>query len=77
MMAMCKEKDSLGERLISDKAYYGIKTLRAIENFPVSGRRERPELFYAYVIVKKAAAIVNIELGAIDKKTRISNCESC
>lgn len=68
MMEMRQEKDSLGDRMIPDNAYYGIQTLRAIENFPVSGRRESPELIKAYVIVKKAAAITNIELGVIDEK---------
>ncbi len=67
-MEMRQERDSLGEKLIPAEAYYGIQTLRAIENFPVSGRRERPELVKAYVHVKKAAAIVNMELGVFDKK---------
>lgn len=60
------EKDSIGEREIHDNAYYGIQTLRAMENFPVSGRRERPELIKAYILVKKAAAITNMELGTLD-----------
>jgi aspartate ammonia-lyase len=60
------EKDSIGEREIHDNAYYGIQTLRAMENFPVSGRHERPELIKAYILVKKAAAITNMELGTLD-----------
>lgn len=68
MMNMRKEKDSLGERMIPSDSYYGIQTLRAIENFPVSGRRERPELVKAYVVVKKAAALVNMQLAVIDEK---------
>ena len=61
------EKDSLGEKEIPT-AYYGIQTLRAIENFPVSGRSERTELISAYVIVKKAAALANMELDSLDKE---------
>ena len=60
------EKDSIGEKEIPDHVYYGIQTLRAVENFPVSGRRERPELIKAYMLVKKAAAITNMELGTLD-----------
>jgi len=65
-MEMRKEKDSLGEMEIPADAYYGIQTQRAKENFPVSGRHESPELIKAYIIVKKAAVITNMELGAID-----------
>ncbi|MGB9977900.1 aspartate ammonia-lyase [Methanobacterium sp.] len=60
------EKDSIGEKEIPNEAYYGIQTLRAVENFPVSGRRERPELIKVYILVKKAAAITNMELGTLD-----------
>ena len=62
------ERDSIGDKEIPVGAYYGIQTLRAIENFPVSGRRESPELIRSYVLVKKAAALTNMELGSIDTK---------
>ncbi|OEC87955.1 aspartate ammonia-lyase [Methanobacterium sp. A39] len=65
-MRMRLEKDSIGKKEIHDDVYYGIQTLRAIENFPVSGRHERPELIKAYILVKKAAAITNMELGTLD-----------
>ena len=60
------ERDSLGERELPTDAYYGIQTLRAMENFPVSGMYERPVFIHAYVILKKAAAIANMELGTLD-----------
>ncbi len=66
MMKTRQEKDSIGEKEIPDEAYYGIQTCRAVENFPISGRRERPELIKAYVLLKKAAAITNMELGTLD-----------
>ena len=62
------EKDSLGNKEIPDRAYFGIQTARAVENFPVSGERERPEFIRAYVLVKKAAALANMELGALDRE---------
>lgn len=67
-MKMRLEKDSLGEKEIPATAYYGIQTFRAIENFPVSGRSESPELIRAYVTVKKAVALANMELGTLDKE---------
>ena len=63
-----KEKDSLGEKEIPATAYYGIQTLRAIENFPVSGIGESSELIMAYVNVKKAAALTNMELDFLDNE---------
>ncbi len=63
-----KEKDSLGQKEIPATAYYGIQTLRAIENFPVSGISESSELIRAYVKVKKAAALANMELNFLDNE---------
>jgi aspartate ammonia-lyase len=64
---MRQERDSLGMRDLPDEVYYGIQTLRAVENFPVTGRREPPELVRAYALVKQAAALANMELGALDR----------
>jgi len=47
-----KERDSLGARDVPADAYYGIQTLRATENFPVSGILARPEFINAYAMVK-------------------------
>lgn len=60
------EHDSLGELDIPDDVMYGIQTARAMLNFPVSGQRERPEFIHAYVLVKKAAALTNLDLGMIE-----------
>ena len=62
------EKDSLGERQIPADAYYGVQTHRAMENFPISGLRPKPQYVEATVHIKKAAAIVNKELGLLDSK---------
>lgn len=59
------EKDSMGERQISDAVYYGIQTLRAVENFPISGLKPLPTYVDACVLIKKATAIANGELGCI------------
>lgn len=65
---MRREKDSLGELELPNDALYGIQTKRAIENFPVSGIMERKEFINAYVLVKTAAALVNMRLGVLDKQ---------
>ena len=63
-----REKDLLGERDVPDDALYGIQTLRALENFPISGVaiREFPSLVEALATVKSAAAQANAELGLLD-----------
>jgi aspartate ammonia-lyase len=59
------EKDSMGERQLPAEAYYGIQTLRATENFPISGLKPLPTYVDACVLIKKATAIANGELGCI------------
>lgn len=67
-MKMRKERDSLGEREVPASAYYGIQTLRATENFPVSGIMARPEFVNAYGMVKKAAAEANMDVGWLEPR---------
>ena len=67
-MKMRKERDSLGEREVPASAYYGIQTLRATENFPVSGIMARPEFVNAYAMVKKAAAEANMDVGWLEPR---------
>ncbi len=59
------EEDSMGHRQIPVDAYYGIQTLRAIENFPISGLKPLPTYVDAGVLIKKATALANGELGCI------------
>ncbi len=60
-----KERDLLGEREVPASALWGIHTLRAVENFPLSGRRTAPALIHAYGLVKQACARTNRELGSL------------
>jgi aspartate ammonia-lyase len=62
------EKDSLGTKEIPSNVYYGIQTLRAVENYPISGMRAHPTLIRAFGMVKQAAAEANKELGLLDEK---------
>ncbi|EJW16175.1 aspartate ammonia-lyase [Paenibacillus alvei] len=63
------EKDFLGEKEVPAEAYYGIQTLRAVENFPISGTRMNKELIRGLAIVKKAAAIANMEVKQLQADT--------
>ncbi|MFC5735524.1 aspartate ammonia-lyase [Cytobacillus gottheilii] len=56
------EKDFLGEKEVPAEAYYGVQTLRAVENFPITGYRIHPELIRAMAMVKKAAAMANMDV---------------
>ncbi|MCC0176582.1 aspartate ammonia-lyase [Waterburya agarophytonicola K14] len=60
------EKDSMGSKEIPSDVYYGIQTLRATENFPISGIKPLATYVDACVLIKKATAIANGELGCID-----------
>jgi aspartate ammonia-lyase len=60
-----KERDLLGEREVPALALWGIHTLRAVENFPLSGRRAAPALVHAYGLVKQACGRTNRELGSL------------
>jgi aspartate ammonia-lyase len=71
------EIDPLGEKAIPETAYYGIQTLRATENFQVSGIKAPVVFIKAYVLVKKAAALANAEVGWLDKKTAKAIVQAC
>ena len=61
------EVDSLGEVRVPASGYYGAQTQRALENFPISGRRMPGEFIRAVGIIKWAAADANMSLGLLDK----------
>lgn len=63
-----KEKDSIGIRDIPKEAYYGLQALRATENFPITGMKVHPEMILSLAQIKKAAAIVNSNIGVLSEK---------
>lgn len=73
------EKDLLGEKSVPAEAYYGIHTLRAVENFPISGKSigESPIFIRALALVKKASALANGEMGTISQDVANSIAEAC
>ena len=71
------ESDSVGEREVPPEAYYGIQSLRAMENFPITGRRMAPEYIKAMALLKKACAILNSEAGIITEPVAKAIIETC
>lgn len=67
-----REHDLLGERDVPFEAYYGIQTLRGLENFSISGVsiNSFPAIIDGLAMVKAAAAEANFELGLIDEKVK-------
>jgi aspartate ammonia-lyase len=61
------EHDLLGDRAVPADAYYGVHTLRAVENFPITGNPISiyPDLIRALACIKQAAALANRELGLL------------
>jgi aspartate ammonia-lyase len=62
------ERDPLGEKAVPASALYGIQTLRAAENFPISGLRPLPAFVDAVVWIKRSAALVHKQTGRLDAR---------
>ena len=62
------EKDPLGEKQVPEDALYGVQTLRALENFPISGLKPLEPFVLAQVWIKKAAALTHKTTGRLDAK---------
>ncbi len=73
------EHDLIGDKEVPAHCYYGIQTLRALENFPITGIPigKTPELIRALAFVKKAAALANLELGQIPGDLAKPICAAC
>jgi aspartate ammonia-lyase len=64
-MSMRIEKDSLGPVEVPAGAYYGAQTVRAMENFPISGLKPHPALVRGTIVIKKCAALANMTTGRL------------
>ncbi len=71
------EKDFLGERQIPKTAYYGVQTLRASENFNITGYRIHHTIIKSLAIVKKACALANRDVGLLDAKIADAISKAC
>jgi aspartate ammonia-lyase len=73
------EHDLLGDRNVPAGSYFGVHTLRAFENFPITGNPISiyPDLIRALACIKQAAALANHELGLLDKERTDAIVKAC
>ena len=71
------EQDSIGSREVPEDVYYGVQSLRAAENFHITGLYMHPEIINSLACIKKAAAITNCEAGLLDKKIANAIVKAC
>jgi aspartate ammonia-lyase len=73
------EHDLLGDRAVPASAYFGVHTLRAVENFPITGNPIAiyPDLIRALACIKQAAALANHELGLLDRERTDAIVRAC
>lgn len=72
-----EEHDTLGNVKVPQKAYYGAQTVRAINNFPISGLKPNSSYVYSTVIIKKTAATVNRRLGLMPEDKMKAIIKAC
>ena len=63
---MRKEHDFLGELEVADELYYGVQTIRALENFHITGKHLDQDFIKALAMVKKASALANMKTGRLN-----------
>ncbi len=71
------ESDSIGEKEVPKDAYYGVQSMRAMENFRISGTKVHPEFIRSIIEIKKAAAITNRDAGVIEEKIANAMVAAC
>ena len=71
------EEDSIGTKDVPENVYYGVQSLRAAENFHITGLNMHPEIINSLAYIKKAAAITNCEAGLLDKRRTQAIVQAC
>ncbi|MCI9357776.1 MAG: aspartate ammonia-lyase [Lachnospiraceae bacterium] len=71
------EEDSIGTKAVPEGVYYGVQSLRAAENFRITGLNMHPEIINSLAYIKKAAAITNCEVGILDRKIADAIVKAC
>jgi aspartate ammonia-lyase len=71
------DRDSLGDVEVPSEAYYGPFTVRASSQYTVTGEKANEDLIKAYAMIKKSAAIANMELNVLDKTKASAIIKSC
>ena len=71
------EKDSMGTIEVPSDRYWGAQTQRSLENFKIGGQKMPLELIHSFAILKKAAALTNVECGVLSKDKAASIAKVC
>ena len=71
------EQDSIGKKEVPSDAYYGVQSLRAYENFKISGLKCHSEIIKSIAEIKLAAALTNMECGVIEEKVADAMIMAC
>ncbi|BBF41392.1 aspartate ammonia-lyase [Lachnospiraceae bacterium KM106-2] len=71
------ETDSIGSLAIPADAYYGVQSFRAKNNFPITGHPLHPQFIYSLALIKKAAAITNVQSGKLPEKIGKAIQDAC
>lgn len=71
------EKDSIGSKDIPENVYYGVQSLRAAENFRITGLSMHPEIINSLAQIKKAAAVTNCEIGLLKREIAEAIVKAC
>lgn len=76
-MEFRREMDSIGSKDVPEDVYYGVQSLRAAENFRITGLSMHKEIINSLAQIKKAAAITNCETGILDKRLSDAIVKAC
>ncbi len=71
------ESDSIGSMPVDENAYYGVQSLRAKENFPITGHLLTHEFIVNLALIKEACAITNQEASLLEKDKAESIIKAC
>lgn len=71
------ESDSIGTLQVPADAYYGVQSLRARQNFPITGQRMHTRFIHSLAQIKKAAALTNCAAGKLDQRRCDAICRAC
>ena len=74
---MRRESDSIGSVNVPDDAYYSVQSIRAKENFPMTGRLMHPYMVDSLVVIKKAAAMANQRAGTLKPEIATAIIRAC
>ena len=74
---MRTEHDSIGSIQLPDEAYYGVQSMRAKENFPMTGQVMHPIMIDSLVVIKKAAALANRRAGTLNTEIASAIVRAC